>query len=505
MEMIGISPRFFKHELNNYSEWQRAFWRELVQNSVDEKSSKISVTIEPKDFSGKQGCAITFYDNGPGMSEITLRNVYFQLGATGKEGVDTIGGHGRARILTCFAHERYSIRTQTLLCHGEGGSFKIENDHSYVKGCSVYVEMSEANAPDMEEYLRDYLSLCQLPCEITINGAPYTNWLYRRKATRQLTFGTVHTTKQKPYCAIVRVRGVSMFSRYISSETGAILEIDPTRSRELLTVSRDHLKYENQRELDDFINEITIDNRSLSRDCSVNKTEIYGRFKKILKKGDNKLEAEEEKKALALGESSTTYHDSGLASAALYEGKLGEHLLETVEGLDFSKTSSDPFGDSLPWKEYLKRNFAVHYEDTPRDMVSSAKRFHKENISGNRLKLLAAWDATCSFFLESLSEIYECDETAYLPGFVFGVGIGGLHQKKDEGHILYMNPLDSNGNIGVSCKDFAKLFSLGAHEVSHTRFQFHNEDYANTLTTLVEYCVPKIGELKHRIKQAIEI
>lgn len=484
METIGISPRFFTHELNNYADWETAFWRELIQNSVDENCSRIEIEIAQH----SDGCHIKFCDNGPGMTEDTMRNIYFQLGATGKEKADTIGGHGRARILTCFAHEHYSIRTQNLLCNGTGGSFSIQNNLAFLKGCEVCVRISASQASSMETLLKDYLKWCQLPCFLSINGTPFQEWLYKRKATRTLSFGTIHTTKQKENTLAIRVRGVTMFQRYLSCKTSAIIEIDALKSREILTVSRDQLKWDAQHELNKFITEITIDNKSLSRDCSVNKTEIYGKFKKIGMQKEKKEKHGEHVTKLA-GECETTWYGGNFQSAAFCTGTPA-----TNASLEIIPENNSPY------------EFSVHYEDAPRQLNASAKRFHKENISGNRLKLLVAWDETIRFFLEEIHKSF-FEETHYLPGFVFGTGIGGLHKIENsgdvKGHIIYINPLDENGKINLSCQDYSRLFAIGAHECAHTIHDYHNEEFAAVQTTLTQKTVDRVGELKTRIRNAI--
>ena len=77
---VALSPRFFANELKAYSDWRDAFWRELVQNSVDAGCRNIDVRIA----GSEDEPSVTFRDDGPGMSRETLRDVYFQLGATTK-------------------------------------------------------------------------------------------------------------------------------------------------------------------------------------------------------------------------------------------------------------------------------------------------------------------------------------------------------------------------------------------------------------------------------------
>lgn len=479
METIGISPRFFTHELNNYSDWKQAFWRELFQNSVDAGATCVEITVAQIDGT----CEISFADNGPGMDERTMRDIYFQLGATGKDGADTIGGHGRARILTCFAHQNYTVRTQNLLCSGQGGNFEIDNMLPIHKGCIVSVGITEENSEKMEEALRDYLFTCQMPCRVSINGEETSEWLYRRRATRALTFGSVHTTKRRPNSTVVRVRGVTMFERYSGCPTGTILEIEAARAREILTVSRDGLKYSAQKELDTFLAEITVDNKSVNRDCSVNKTEIFGPFRRV---------------RAALKETEAEACPANPPKAALAE--TGETVLHMpaaayLPGLGAPRET----GPAAPIP------YSVHYEDAPRAICSSAKRFHPENISGNRLKLLAAWDATIQFVLEAIGQ-WRGEETLYLPGFNFG-GALGMHKEQShdggKGHIICINPLDEEGRIRVSCHDHATLYATAVHECAHVLRSWHDEEYAALQTELTTRTVGRLAELRARTREAV--
>lgn len=488
MESISISPRFFTHELNNYSNWRQAFWRELIQNSVDENCSRIEISLTQENGA----CNITFSDNGPGMSEATMRGVYFQLGATGKEGSDTIGGHGRARILTCFAHRSYAIRTQNLLCTGQGGHYTINNQLSHFKGCKIEIEITIAAAGDMEEALIHYLETCQLPCHIFINTTPFTNWLHRRKATRALSFGTIHTTRSFSHKTICRVRGVTMFERYSGCPSGTILEIEAAKSRDVLTVSRDNLKYEQQGELDAFLSEITLDHESIKRDCSLNRTEIFGPFKKIGKRlAKETKELLQAAKAGCLGSSHTTYH--GMTPAAYtgpaWEGPAPENISQEI--LEETNTPEIPY--------------SVHYEDAPTSILSSAKRFHPDHISGRRLKLLIAWDTTLEFVLEALEE-WKAETILYLPGFAFGP-FDALHKKEEtqegEGHILYLNPIDRKGRIRLSAHHIPELYATAIHECSHIFEHYHDEHFASIQTQLTTLTAGKFPKLKSRIRTAL--
>lgn len=493
METLTISNRFFRHELNNYSNWRTAFWREFIQNSVDANSRNIRITIKDSSLenSPEDRTTAIVEDDGPGMTEATLRDVYFQLGETTKTHEDSIGGHGRARILTCFAHESYSIRTQNLLCNGHGGQYQIENNHPFHPGCIVQVELTASKFDDLQGSLENYLQTCQLPCNVEINGAPYTNWLYRRQATRVISFGTLHISKKESNRLFARVKGVTMFTQYLDCEVGVILEIDHTRARDLLPVSRDNLKYEQAMELQKLSAEIAIDHKSIKRDCLENRTEIFGKLKPFKKKSDLAAEEEERQEAIAsLAQGvQTTWHggapDWSDQAAAHYGGPGNSQTIVIPE-------EPNPLPD-----------LALHFEDAPKSLISASKRFERDKISGTRLKMLRAWEASVIFFLERVAERHY-EAIQYLPGFVFSTGNRAMHvPQPGGGHLLLINPLDENGNLSFSIHDYEKLFALGLHECTHVLCRAHNEEFASIQTQLTEECLPEMSQFKSRIQLAI--
>lgn len=133
---VTIGKSFFKKERDGfYSDWYVAFWRELFQNSVDAGSNNISIYLDQKEGRGSFGSyradppnvvRVVFSDDGCGMSYDVLDDVYFAIGNTTKTGDDgSVGGFGRARLMTCFSQDRYSILTQDNFVVGEGGNFDI--------------------------------------------------------------------------------------------------------------------------------------------------------------------------------------------------------------------------------------------------------------------------------------------------------------------------------------------------------------------------------------------
>jgi hypothetical protein len=131
--VLSVGKDFLRGERDQYyNDFTIAFWRELFQNSVDAGATDISIDIEerqPRRFGGQDGpekvTNICFTDNGHGMTAEVLNDVYFKMGrSTKKDDGGSIGGFGRARIMTCFSQESYSILTKDRFVSGDGPKFE---------------------------------------------------------------------------------------------------------------------------------------------------------------------------------------------------------------------------------------------------------------------------------------------------------------------------------------------------------------------------------------------
>jgi len=227
---VSTPKEFFVSERDRfYSDWTLSFWREFFQNSVDAGAKRIDISVETVSPRGsfddlapdrETVTRIVFSDDGCGMSESVLNDVYFSIGATTKEGGDNIGGYGRARLMTCFANLRYSILTTDRFVMGDGADWVnfeltealneissaeasllladsserrdralagLSKDRTLVeqakqngglRGCRIEVDLDPAsgryNAKPSTEFmlkrLREYLSESQLSPKVFING-----------------------------------------------------------------------------------------------------------------------------------------------------------------------------------------------------------------------------------------------------------------------------------------------------------------------------------------------
>lgn len=231
--LVATPKSFFVKERDQfYSEWTLSFWREFFQNSVDAGSKNIRIDLEAAKGrgsfdeigdSGKQVTRVVFEDDGCGMNAEVLDKVYFAIGQTTKEDGTSVGGYGRARLMTCFSQARYSILTTDRFVMGDGPDYVnysldeaeealskaiaalpeagsddealhravsvdgLDRDLQMVraaraaggfKGCRVEVDLLQErsgyqSAPDvstMSTKLKQYLSESQIPGLITVNG-----------------------------------------------------------------------------------------------------------------------------------------------------------------------------------------------------------------------------------------------------------------------------------------------------------------------------------------------
>ncbi len=229
-EKVDTGKLFWVRERQIYADWTLAMWRELFQNSVDAGAKRIDIKVSTADRRGSFGhipgdgqvTRLVFSDDGPGMSEEVLRQVYFRPGETTKKDDSTVGGFGRARLLTCFSQVRFGIETRDRVVEGDGSSYRIYGRDAAVdtfgrwaadaevrgsdpdqasatllradadrlargpasfKGCRFEIDIdpaekdrhsTQASAEGMRKRLHEYLRQSDVPCAVTIDGVAYS-------------------------------------------------------------------------------------------------------------------------------------------------------------------------------------------------------------------------------------------------------------------------------------------------------------------------------------------
>jgi hypothetical protein len=456
---LSLSPRFFANELKAYSDWRDAFWRELVQNAVDAGSRNIDIR-----FTGSADePTVVFRDDGPGMSGETLRDVYFQLGATTK-GADDIGGFGRARMLTCFAHASYSVKSRDYLATGSGAAYQISpNPDGFTAGCEIGVQLlNSGGAVAIKQRLIAFLSTCQLDCRVSVDGEEFNSWAYRYRKAGEISFAAIHDNRSQAPQILIRVNGVTMFSRFTSAKARIILEVPPDVARTALTSNRDGLRHRNQEEFDRYLENLSIDCNSSVREKHSPLKTYYGHAARTVRR----------KSALPP------------PSPITPEPAAAAHISASAYVPFFSPATAVSYNAaaiSLP--EY------VLYTDCQSGKLrTAAKKFTPEKIVGTKLeRLLAGWARACEIALDALLEITGGESIDFAPGFVFSDDAKAVCLSGDGAHSLLLRPVDERGRLAYNISARATAFELLAiagHESTHVLCSCHNEDFASTLTAV---------------------
>lgn len=488
MPQVQIGPDFFRQEARNYASISLAIVRELIQNAVDAKAKRIEIEIVSDD----NGTALSFADNGTGMSREVLENVFFSLGATTKKGSDTTGGFGKARTLICLAQRSYEIRTRDMRVEGSGASYEIHSGLPEIAGCQFLIQVAwaelEISPEELLNAFRSYLSMCQLNVQVTIEGQRCNDdWACRRQVARRLSCGTVHVNKTSGHRhrLLVRVSGMLMFVRYVNAPVQVILEIDPAQSREILLSNRDGLRTPYREELDRFVQEISTDTLSALRDDNAVITRVLG------------------------GPARTFVARSARSCAEGSKDRLAQAEQQKV--VDNTVRGSERTGNIAQSDPFLQGTVIASRVTDPR-LKRAVRLFHPENWGmvhgGKRKQLLQQWIIACEWALDAYCQRTGIIEMEWRPGFVIDPDVqAGCQEYRDGTHALLINPVecqggkDSNvGNILFKLRDWgshARLLTLAAHEVTHCHVdcRLHGEAFSTLFTNIMADCSAKLSEI----------
>ncbi len=503
MKTIKLTPKFFRGEREKaYSNWKQAFWRELFQNSIDARSSIIKVSTKTNDRS----LTIRFDDNGHGMTPEVVENVFFNLGESHKEDENSVGGFGRARLLTCFSMDGYTFHTHSLFCEGQASEYEIKPTDTYHNGCLFEICVGGAATEDeMLHELRTFLSKCQMDCDVFVNDEKWTNWQYKRRHVKTANFGNIHHNKsayQTDYID-VRVNGVWMFSVYSAVDGQVVVEIDPTKSRDILLINRDGFGHGYQDELIQWVRHLAVDKKSALR-------EVRRKTRFIRGKGSIVSRAKMTGNLEIVGSKETdvaTVMDVTPELTAAFK-KLNSAITNTETEYvanSYSDMNSIFIDDQLDG--YHRHRSRIDAYDPFNWTTEETIDGRVYNKGGNRKKLLLLWQVACNEAIRCLIESSKLDEVQWLTGWVFCEDAEAMHQNLSHGHALCLNPLDSDGKMKYSLNsraDRKKLAALAKHEVAHIACSWHDESYASVLTDIdVLYDEAKVyREMKEAIRAA---
>lgn len=255
---ITIGADYFRTTVRKESVYPLA-WRwakETLQNSYDADASKFIVNLYEDERSAE------VIDNGYGMNEDTLLDVFLSVGGTKKDadedGIKPIGGFGDAKKVVCFCWDRWEIHTQDNYLNNELLGVELEKTN-YIEGTRIKVWMEDEFSVDS---MVEYFSLCQLDIIIEVNilkndeviKTLRPEKLRRNKLINDLGFARLYANKSKATeMLIVRLNGLALFTEQIDGiKATCVLElessVDPKSKEYMLNVTREQLtwKYRSQ-------------------------------------------------------------------------------------------------------------------------------------------------------------------------------------------------------------------------------------------------------------------
>lgn len=501
MPSITVPPEFFHGELRVYSDWREAFARELLQNAQDAGASRIDVRFTEHDGHGR----VEIHDDGTGMDRAVLEEVYFALGRTTKTGADTIGGFGRARIITCFAQAAYRIETRNLVVDGVGGDYTITEVDDYVDGCRFTIDLIDDTAAQVRSAFQQLLATCNLRVPVTIDGARAWPRQLPERASRVMrdadgrAWSRVYVDRNQVGRLLVRVGGLTMFSRYLPGRDDVIVELTASRSREVLSASRDSLSSGFRNQLDEFVSDLTRNRRKALRpetpplDVHVN----GGGFIAT----DSYTDVEPVSPAATAGAGGADAHTSAAAtsgtSVALQPGNAAAAAKATPVARGHGRTSPEiPEAADLGFDVFLLADSA----DT---RVRKLARLWNPSgwdiaVGRRRRALLLAWKGAVEVAVDALvAERPQLRRVCWTVGWTFDEGVEALCRDLGGGHVLALNPVDRDGTtkFKVSDRDSRRrLLALATHEACHVAVDGHDEDFAGLLTDLHARIDPVVAD-----------
>lgn len=521
MPSIAVPHDFFLSERNTaYADWHGAFWRELISNSVDAGATRLHVRTR---FTPDGGFLIDFADNGTGMGRQTIETVYMRLGASTKRDEAGIGGFGRARILTCFSQRAYRIRTANLVVTGEGGDYEIRETDSSVKGCAISVTADPDEARRLTRALTMVLQQSRLHVEMTADlvpdsprgevlftpeerlrwsdGGRFRGWTRPGTHIRTLTDETgtwadIHVSrgdKALHETSIIRVNGMAMHDDHLAARAQVIVELNPHRAREILTSARDSIRAPWRHELQKLYAEVASEAHTALRNKTREKRTVL-----IPSRGGGAGQPPPRAPSTA---------STPPAQVVPEEGRRNDdRARETVNACNDAPSQTprrvgDPLIDRLiSIRDEIpgpRLDVGIHIDSPTPAQRAAVKRFLPETWSapgggGRNAELLhAAWSGACRHALDALVKVRPCafrDSDRWVTGFVFDAQMRACHAAVGAvRHGLLLNPVDDGGRMIFRLKsreDLRRLSALACHEVAHCVHSWHDESFANLLTTL---------------------
>jgi hypothetical protein len=512
--MVNVSERFFDNALRDYSEWPVKWWREVIQNAVDEGARNIYLTCEElEDGTWELGCD----DDGPGMGRELLFETFLKMGATGKDGrPGAIGGFGKAKELILGPWISWIIHTRDIRLQGVGLFHETYEElpvPHYKNGTSITVIMPADQHSD-ESAAREFLERCNTSgVKFFLNNVRINTRLARGTRVKDLSNGVLYRNQAKRWGAVlVRVNGLYMFSMSstLLPKYGTIIAELTGDSKKFLTANRDgFVNWREGYEITGFVDEVRTEGK---RALQVKENLITETWE-----GEGRITTEQGMTDIldALG----PLPEVPAGEAFKVDASVISQVAETSDELgDVMRTETGPLqlgpATSYVTKEVLhdqplvgassvealaqqlawRPDFMLHNEVSG---LRIPKKFTPEGMTGRIAALVEVWAEACRWVFIQLGERAE-----YGVGLTFSTDALALAWTRPDGNWLLLNPLRTvdplerleipAGDIMVKSNrdDMKELYARAIHEVTHiaSGYMHHESSFAGALTHNFALC-----------------
>ena len=501
MPAVTVPAEFFRGELRVYGDWREALARELLQNAIDAQPTRIDIEV----LDTPDGARVVFSDDGHGMTREVLEDVYFALGRTTKTGPESVGGFGRARLLTCFAQRRYTIRTSDLLVTGSGGDYDLTHSDQDVTGCRFEIDTIDDDARRLRWAFESVLSRSTLNIPVYLDGSRSWPMEMPARATRvfrdadERQWAKVYVDPNGIGKVSVRVHGLPMFERWQHAiSQNVIVELTPSRSREVLSASRDTLHTVFGDQMDQFISDLALNRRAaLAPQADPLDMRVAGggflatdstTAAPVTTDGDTAGEARVSARALSDEENGTVVTVTPANETArvnfqsLAAGRIEQAAHRAAQDAVWGEPSVRPLGFDV----YL---LADRQDARVRRLMRRwSPHTWTQGKGARQISLLNAWKAAVGAAMDVLVAAHpEIGRVLWTVGWTFDEDTKACHKTVGQGHVLALNPATDDGKTRYRLsqrQSRQELLAVALHEVCHVVASGHDETFAALLTDL---------------------
>lgn len=552
----------------DYRDWQRCWWREVIQNAVDAGAAHVRLN-SAVDLEDPSMWIHECEDDGSGMDQDILLTRFLRAGGSGKRARDedrnrpqidcdretlteqetakTVGGFGVAKLLILFAWPRWEIRTRDLYVKGSGAERTVYRETSFVHGTIIRVWMPA------DEKLRAGIENAEsVIARSTLPGVTfYVNG--QRRLARASAGGEIQGKSGAPgrmgYCATafhnptssrrgihVRTGGMWMYDiTNVTDVAGEVfIEIDKARSRSLLSSHRTSVRHD---EVNDWLNRILT---ALATDPDTTTRKAAPQNKRMFPGADaprehvvaSVLAAMPPLPPLKKGRSAKLSDAEAARVAQLAAQGAGGDL--QVRGR-FTPEEAEALIrrmlDNVNWQhaETMARvaklaawspKFFWYYEKRA-EIGEPPERFHPDHMKGRELLLARVWTALCRVILMNAG----CDRV-FNVGWVFDDSMGACYYQEAGSEYLLLcptvrwtsdtdaEPTAAKGELlrPESLRDAAYIWALAKHECAHMlmprtsqEFGDHGQRWGSWVSKLDQLFAFRENAIKKLIRDTIAL